>query len=102
MRTRLGSSLAMLVVGVVLLAAAVGARRERLGEEGWHAPLVVLSDVDSVDPALGYAQIVDDRDATCAKLFNYPDRAGAAGARVIPRSSTGSPSRRTAGSTRSS
>ena len=44
-----------------------------------------FSDVDSVDPALaytGWSWMLEF--ATCAKLFNYPDKAGAAGTRVIP------------------
>ena len=42
-------------------------------------------DVDSVDPALAYgAASWMIEYATCAKLFNNPDAAGAAGAQVIP------------------
>ena len=43
------------------------------------------SDVDYMDPALAYLppswQLLY---ATCAKLLNYPDRAGPAGSRLIP------------------
>lgn len=86
MPTRFGVSLAMLLGGVVLLWAAVGAPAKNASEgKGgvlrWSFP----ADVDSVDPALAYtapAWMIES--ATCAKLFSYPDRAGAAGTRVIP------------------
>ena len=42
-------------------------------------------ELDYVDPALGYLSdtwMVEY--ATCAKLFNHPDEAGAAGLRVVP------------------
>jgi YVTN family beta-propeller protein len=43
------------------------------------------SDVDFMDPALAYAPLSWQLlYATCAKLLNYPDRAGAAGSRLIP------------------
>ena len=42
-------------------------------------------DVDHVDPALAYyADSWQLEYATCAKLFNYPDKAGEAGTRLIP------------------
>jgi peptide/nickel transport system substrate-binding protein len=92
-RTKLGSSLAM-VVGVALLAAAVGAPAESASDKKggtlrWSFPV----DVDSVDPALAYRgeTSVKIEFATCAKLFNYPDEAGAAGTRVIPEVAAGFP-----------
>jgi peptide/nickel transport system substrate-binding protein len=43
------------------------------------------SDVDSMDPALAYAPLSWQLlYATCAKLLNYPDQAGASGSRLIP------------------
>ena len=42
-------------------------------------------DVEVADPALAYwPHVWMVEYATCAKLFNYPDESGAAGARVIP------------------
>ena len=43
-----------------------------------------VSDVDSVDPGARVHVVVALGYATCAKLFNYPDAPGAAGARVAP------------------
>ena len=74
-------SLAMLVAAALWRSPAALPRRERLGEEGRHAPLG-SSDVDSVDPALAYTSHRGSLEfATCAKLFNYPDEPGAAGTR---------------------
>ncbi len=43
------------------------------------------SDVDSMDPALAYASASWELlYATCAKLLNYPDKAGQAGSRLVP------------------
>ncbi len=71
-----------LVVALALLAVAAfaGAQAKkggtlRLGTGG----------IDSVDPALAYSApswMIEW--ATCAKLFNYPDAAGAAGTRLVP------------------
>ena len=88
---RLSLSLVMLVVGLGLLAAAgLAAQAESgsaglAGKKGGTLRLARFSDVDSVDPALAYSGPSWTIEfATCAKLFNYPDAAGAAGTRVIP------------------
>ena len=75
-------SVFLLVVALGLLAVAAFAGPKanrggtlRLGTGG----------IDSVDPALAYAGpswMIEW--ATCAKLFNYPDAAGAAGTRLVP------------------
>jgi ABC-type oligopeptide transport system substrate-binding subunit len=74
----------MLVVGVGLLVAAVGAGAHDEARKGgvfrWNVP----ADVDYVDPALAY----NPRSwgipfATCANLFSYPDRGGPDGARIV-------------------
>jgi ABC-type oligopeptide transport system substrate-binding subunit len=83
---RLGVSVAMLVGGFVLLAAAVGAPAESAsGRKGGTLRWAFVADVDSVDPGLAYFQSAWMLEyATCAKLFNYPDQAGAAGTRIVP------------------
>jgi YVTN family beta-propeller protein len=52
---------------------------------GGSLRMETLSDVDFLDPALAYApgswQVLY---ATCAKLLNYPDRSGPAGAQLTP------------------
>ena len=56
------------------------------GDQGGTAHLSVAKDVvDSMDPALAYITYsMQLLYATCAKLFNYPDKAGPAGSRVVP------------------
>ena len=56
------------------------------GDQGGTAHLRVATDVvDSMDPALAYITYsMQLLYATCAKLFNYPDKAGPGGSRVVP------------------
>jgi peptide/nickel transport system substrate-binding protein len=50
-------------------------------------------DVDSMDPALAYTDLAWDMlGATCAKLLNYPDKAGQAGSRLTAEVATSLPS----------
>jgi ABC-type transport system substrate-binding protein len=84
----------MLAVGAALLVATGFASPAGSGrntsfsaqaKRGGTLRLAQPADVDFVDPALAYvphSAILEF--ATCAKLFNYPDKAGAAGTRVIP------------------
>jgi peptide/nickel transport system substrate-binding protein len=59
--------------------------RRREARKGGTLRLSRYADVDYVDPALAYAPYSwPILFATCAKLFNHPDRPGAAGTRVIP------------------
>jgi peptide/nickel transport system substrate-binding protein len=78
-------SLVALLVGVGLLVAAGLAGPADSGstaKKGGTLRLAGPSDVDSVDPALSYIAWTLEF-ATCAKLFNYPDAAGAAATQVI-------------------
>jgi len=101
MPTRVWLSVVALVVGVGLLAAAGlagtanpkgGALAGTAAKKGGTLRIGRPRDVGSVDPALGY-----DFDswmiqfATCAKLYNYPDKAAPEGANVIPEVATGFP-----------
>ena len=87
---RLSLPLAMLATGVALLAAAFAhpARSTSHATEARTGGTLRMSrhvDVDFVDPALAYyADSWTLLYATCAKLFNHPDKPGAAGARVVP------------------
>jgi ABC-type oligopeptide transport system substrate-binding subunit len=76
----------LFVSGMALLAAAVGAPAQSASaRKGGTLRWSSFLDVDFVDPALGYTpRSWMLANATCATLFNYPDRAGTAGARVIP------------------
>jgi ABC-type oligopeptide transport system substrate-binding subunit len=68
-------------IGFVAVAAMAGPRAGK----GGTLRVGSAGDVDSLDPALAYSTgswMIEW--ATCAKLFNYPDAAGAAGARVAP------------------
>jgi peptide/nickel transport system substrate-binding protein len=101
-RTRL---LALLVLGTAMLVVAgcggggssssgtetVGkggaAGQEPTGgkQQGGTAHFNLASDTDYVDPALAYYQISWQHEyATCAKLLNYPDSAGAKGSQLVP------------------
>lgn len=91
MTGRLSLSLATVATGGALLVATglagtsgsvfITAEARKGGVFRWNVP----ADVDYVDPALAY----NPRSwgipfATCANLFNYPDKAGQDGARVVP------------------
>ena len=102
MRRNVWLSIAMLVVGVGLLVAAglaspasSGTDTSTAGEgrKGGTLRFSKSTDVDYVDPALAY--FTDTFGfigfATCAKLYSYPDKAGAAGAVVIPEVADGNP-----------
>jgi ABC-type oligopeptide transport system substrate-binding subunit len=90
MPKRLALSLIMLATGAALLVAAGLARSATVAEaaearKGGTLRLSRHTDVDYVDPALAFfthSWMLEY--ATCAKLFNYPDRPGAAGMRVTP------------------
>jgi ABC-type oligopeptide transport system substrate-binding subunit len=88
MTRRISISLALLTAGTALLVAAgLGHSAGGAGEarKGGTLRLASFEDVGQLDTALGYAPIPFAISfATCAKLFNHPDEAGAAGARVIP------------------
>jgi peptide/nickel transport system substrate-binding protein len=72
----------------------------RGGSGGGTLRIASGEDVDSMDPAVAYlplsAQLLY---ATCAKLLNYPDRAGAAGAQLVPEVAQGLPTRSADGKT---
>jgi peptide/nickel transport system substrate-binding protein len=82
--TRLSVMLAMLVTGAaVLVASAVAGPAAETPKGGTLR--IAGDDLDFVDPALGYftdTWMIEY--ATCAKLFNHPDEAGAAGTRPVP------------------
>src|SRR5918995_3591892 len=93
MARRLSLSLIMFAAGMALLVAAGLARSAGSATAGEAAEarkggtlrLARHTDVDYVDPALAFfthSWMIEF--ATCAKLFNFPDKAGAAGTRVIP------------------
>ena len=91
MGRQLGLVLALVVVGAALLGASGLARPAGGGiaaveaAKGGTLRLSSFADVDFVDPGLAYASWSWPVGyATCAKLFNYPDAAGAAGTRLMP------------------
>ena len=54
-------------------------------EPGGTLRVEMSGDVDSLDPARAYrAESWQILHATCATLLNYPDKAGPAGARLVP------------------
>jgi ABC-type oligopeptide transport system substrate-binding subunit len=83
---RLSPALVMLIVGAALLVEASTAGISTAeARKGGTLRMASFEDVGQLDTALGYAPIPFAISfATCAKLFNHPDEAGAAGTRVIP------------------
>ena len=83
-------SLAVLVAGVGLLAAAAAAGPAQ--KKGGTLRLSSIIDVDSVDPAIAYGpQSLMLEYATCAELYNYPDKPAPGGAIVVPEVAAGFP-----------
>ena len=75
----------MLLAGAALVAASALAGPRGEAPQGGTFRMSRFSDVDFVDPALAYSSWSWPVGyATCAKLFNYPDRPGAAGTRLVP------------------
>ena len=90
MSNRVWLSLVVLAIGVGLLAAAglAGPEQRKGGTLRIGRPL----DVGSVDPALAYVPdtwVIEF--ATCAKLYNYPDKPAPQGAIVMPEVAKGFP-----------
>jgi ABC-type transport system substrate-binding protein len=92
MARRLSSSLIVLAAGAALLLAVglahpasnVSPGAAAAARKGGTLRLGLSTDID-VDPAIAYsARAWGLEFATCAKLFNLPDAAGAEGTRVIP------------------
>src|SRR6266511_925928 len=90
MRARLWLSVIVLALGLSLLAAA--GRAGPAQKKGGTLRLSSTSELDSVDPALAY--FADSwwlEFATCAKLYNYPDKPAPEGTIVIPEVAKGFP-----------
>jgi peptide/nickel transport system substrate-binding protein len=93
---RLAAAGVLLATGVGLLAtAAIAADRHHVRgiKDGGTLRLnVSATDVQSIDPALDYEFIGWQLEyATCLKLMNYPDLAGAAGNVLQPEAAVGYP-----------
>jgi peptide/nickel transport system substrate-binding protein len=70
------------------------------GAGGGTLRIVSGEDVDSMDPAVAGLLLSQQLlYATCAKLLNYPDRPGAAGAQLVPEVAQGLPTRSADGRT---
>jgi peptide/nickel transport system substrate-binding protein len=71
---------------------ATGEQTTEAAKKGGTAHFNLATDTDYVDPALAYYQISWQHEyATCAKLLNYPDKAGSAGSQLIPEVAAGLP-----------
>jgi ABC-type transport system substrate-binding protein len=91
---RFGPSIAMAVTGLVLLTAAFTGVAS--GGEAASSRVLRLNASDTavefLDPALNYDFIGWRLEfLTCARLLTYPDKAGAAGARLVPEVARGMP-----------
>ena len=87
---RVWLSIAALLLGAGLLAAAGLAKPAQ--RQGGTLRISRGADIDSVDPAIAY--FPDSwmiMFATCAKLYNYPDKPAPKGAIAIPEVATGFP-----------
>jgi ABC-type transport system substrate-binding protein len=83
-----------LVMALAVAALTSGLARPAGGtaeaRKGGTLRISTPSDVDYVDPALGwFPRSFMLGFGTCAKLFNYPDRQGAEGTKLIPPRSCG-------------
>ncbi len=100
---RVGGSPAALTVAHGRVWVAVDAQSiapSRRGSGGGTLRIVSGSDVDYMDPALAYESLSWQLlSATCAKLLNYPDRAGAAGSQLVPEVAQALPTRSPDGKT---
>jgi peptide/nickel transport system substrate-binding protein len=109
-RLRLWTSCAALLAGSLLLVVSAcggssgssssgtgsptgGATGNTTGAvQGGTAKFNLQSDTDYVDPALAYYSVSWGFEyATCAKLLNYPDKAGAEGSQLQPEVASGMP-----------
>ncbi len=90
MHRRLWLSVAMLAVGASLLiaasfASAAGSSAATHAKKGGTWKLAVVGPGDTMDPQVTYNTLTWALEyATAAKLLNYPDKAGPAGARLVP------------------
>jgi peptide/nickel transport system substrate-binding protein len=101
MRARFWLAALAAVIGLGLLVASAvvgagGAATARPGmqmrEGGTLRINISTTDIDSLDPALNYDILGWKIEyVTCAKLLNFPDRSGSAGARLKPEVATGFP-----------
>jgi ABC-type transport system substrate-binding protein len=96
MRGKFWFSAAMLVIGVGLMVASAsgagGAAAGSTAEGGTLRVNLSGTDVDFVDPALGYFLPTWQIEyATCAKLFNYPDAGPPLGWQIRPEAATAFP-----------
>jgi peptide/nickel transport system substrate-binding protein len=94
---RLRHSAALALAGLGLLAAAAArspAATDHAGRQGGTLRVNVSNtDIDYADPALAYDFLSWQIEAaTCAKLLNYPDLTGPAGARLRPEVAASMPS----------
>lgn len=90
MHRRLWLSVAMLAAGASLLiaasfASAAGSSAAAHAKKGGTWKLAVVGPGDTMDPQVTYNTLTWALEyATAAKLLNYPDKAGPAGARLVP------------------
>jgi ABC-type transport system substrate-binding protein len=95
MNRRFGLSIAMLVVGTVLLAAAgvAGAASSASGKKGGTMRIELTDDFDHIDPAYAYfSHTWQMQGATQLRLFEFPDGAtGEAATQMRPMGATGFP-----------
>lgn len=91
--TRTLLSVAMLAVGAGPIVAAATARSPADVKSGGTFRVTALTrDFDSIDPALSYRPTTGALlDATCARLFNYPDKLPPEGYRAVPEVAAGYP-----------
>jgi len=82
------------LAGIMLAAGALAAvgLSAPAQKKGGTLRISRQRDIDSIDPAIAYNPDSWALEfATCAKLYNYPDKAGAEGANVVPEVATSFP-----------
>jgi ABC-type oligopeptide transport system substrate-binding subunit len=92
-RSGLWISMGVLLAGVALLSAAgCGGGGKSAGGKVSVLRINLHTDTDYTDPALAYYQVSWQFEyATCLKLLNYPDKAGAPGLQLTPEAAESMP-----------
>ena len=85
-------SAGLLVTGLVFLAVGCGGSSAKGGKQVSVLRVNLHTDTDYTDPALAYYQVSWQFEyATCLKLLNYPDKAGAPGLQLKPEAAASMP-----------
>jgi peptide/nickel transport system substrate-binding protein len=90
MRSKIGTALAVLMTGLLVVGAA--SAQSHKSSAGGSLVVDLATDVDYTDPALSYLSTGWELEyATCLKLMNYPDANGPKASQLVPEAASGYP-----------